>query len=366
MKTNSHRRETARRFCARFCWTLSLLWIVGGYGPDMMARLVPIAPGQSARQAIGPSDNWGLDRIDQANRPLDGIFTYSKAGAGVTIYIVDTGILTTHVDFLDGHGRSRVTYVGDFCTGQVRTTSRPFDNADGYDGHGTHVASYAAGRRSGVAKATRIVSLRVSWSGRRDDPDYAANGGPACGDETNHHANDEAVRQAVIWITRHGHRPAVLNISFGSASERTQTAIREVIRSGFVVTLSGGTGGPVSSHWGTEIPVIALVVGGTDAMDRPLGRNYGPLLALYAPAQGLMGAGKASDTDYSVPERDGCSHDCRGGDSFAAPLAAGAAALYLESHPTAPPADVKTALIMAATAGIVMNPGTTDRLLRVE
>jgi hypothetical protein len=35
---------------------------------------------------------WGLDRIDQRNRPLSNSFTYSNTGAGVTAYIIDTGI----------------------------------------------------------------------------------------------------------------------------------------------------------------------------------------------------------------------------------------------------------------------------------
>jgi len=43
--------------------------------------------------------SWGLDRIDQRSRPLDGVYSYDSSGAGVTAYIVDTGIRSTHSDF---------------------------------------------------------------------------------------------------------------------------------------------------------------------------------------------------------------------------------------------------------------------------
>jgi hypothetical protein len=137
------------------------------------------------------------------------------------------------------------------------------------------------------------------------------------------------------------------------------------------ITLSGGTGGSVAAHWGTEVPKAALVVGGTDRDDRALAASVydasAPgLLALYAPAKGLYGAGIASDHDYSIPEA--CPAPCAAGDSFAAPLVAGAAALYLERHPTARPCEVRQAVVDSAVAAVTFRAAgerSSNRLLHV-
>jgi len=91
---------------------------------------------------------WGLDRIDQRALPLSGSYTYNQTGAGVTAYIIDTGILPTHQEF---GGRASV---GTDLVGDGR-------NGIDCNGHGTHVAGTIGGATYGVAKGVDLVAVRV-------------------------------------------------------------------------------------------------------------------------------------------------------------------------------------------------------------
>jgi hypothetical protein len=73
---------------------------------------------------VHKSEEWGLDRIDD-KVGLDNSYLPKADGAGVTIYIIDTGVKTSHNDF-----KGRTMQGKDF------TREGLFDG----DGHGTHVA----------------------------------------------------------------------------------------------------------------------------------------------------------------------------------------------------------------------------------
>jgi subtilisin family serine protease len=90
---------------------------------------------------------WGLDRVDQRTLPLSGSYTSVPTGAGVTVYIIDTGIRFDHAEF---GGRAASGY--DAIDG---------GSADDCNGHGTHVAGTVGGTAYGVAKNVKLVGVRV-------------------------------------------------------------------------------------------------------------------------------------------------------------------------------------------------------------
>ena len=94
-------------------------------------------------EQMDPSGNpWGLDRIDQRALPLSGTYTYTSAGAGVHVYIIDSGIWTIHPEF---GGRADNVY-------DVANNGITGVTGEDCNGHGTEVASVVGGQAYGVAE----------------------------------------------------------------------------------------------------------------------------------------------------------------------------------------------------------------------
>lgn len=280
----------------------------------------------SGTQASPPS--YGLDRIDQRNRPLDQSYSYASTASGVRAYVIDTGILTTHSDF---GGRASSGF--DAIDGGA---------ADDCNGHGTHVAGTIGGTAYGVAKEAKLVAVRVL--------DCEGSGTTA------------QVIAGIDWVTQNAARPAVANMSLGgSADQALDDAVRESIQSGVSYAIAAGNGllGLFALDACTQSPARvaeALTVSATDSGDRkPSWANRGTCVDIFAPGIDIVSAWRTSNTATNTIS----------GTSMAAPHVAGAAALYLAGNPTATPAQVHSALVANATPNVVASPGTgsPNRLL---
>ena len=267
---------------------------------------------------------WGLDRIDQRDRPLSTTYSYDKTGAGVKAFIIDTGIRLTHSDL---GGRATSGY--DAIDG---------GSADDCNGHGTHVAGTVGGTTYGVAKSVSLVAVRVL--------DCSGSG------------STSGVIAGVNWVTNNrGTGPAVANMSLGGGvSGALDTAVNNSINAGVTYALAAGNSNANACNSSPARTPNAITVGATTSSDaRASYSNYGTCVDIFAPGSSITSAWYTSNSATNTIS----------GTSMASPHVAGAAAVYLEANPSAAPAQVASALIAAATTGKVTNPGSgsPNRLL---
>jgi subtilisin family serine protease len=282
---------------------------------------------------------WGLDRIDQRTRSLDKMYSYDMTGAGVTAYIVDTGVASQHVEFATPSGTRVQPAPRRFDA--YRTIGDPSYGED-CDGHGTHVAGTVGGQTFGVAKDVSIVSVRVldcEGSGYISD-----------------------IVKGIDWmIADHTGGPAVANMSFGGGTNGAiDAAVNRAIDDGISVAVAAGNDGRNACSYSPARVPRALTVGATDSNDKKASfSNYGSCLDLFAPGVSIVssygGTGSATTAWAQMS-----------GTSMATPHVAGVAALILSAVPGAAPSEVGSALASVATTGVVTSSSTSSPKLLYE
>lgn len=254
---------------------------------------------------------WGLDRIDQTSSRLNAAYRYTNTGAGVEVYVLDSGILTTHTDF-GGRARFGFSAFGD-------------DGSDLY-GHGTHVAGTIGSTTYGVAKGVELIAVKVLDS----------TGG---GTTSTIIRGLEYVQTA---CSASSGKKCVVNLSLsGNADDAVDAAVNSLEQEGILVVSSAGNDGlNTACKNSPQRASGSFVVGATTSSDKYLWySNFGNCVDILAPGGDVL-----STYTTSTSASTGLS-----GTSMAAPHVSGAAALILSKGQITSPAAVKAELLALAT-----------------
>ncbi|WP_322940494.1 S8 family peptidase [Actinacidiphila paucisporea] len=255
-------------------------------------------------------------------------------GTGVKIAVLDTGVDKAHQDLA-----GQVTDVQNFSTA---------DNPDDHFGHGTHVASIAAGTGArsggtykGVAPGAKIISGKVL-----DDDGF--------GDDSN-------VLAGLEWAAKSGAK--IANLSLGGTDTPGTDVLESAVdtlsaRYGTLFVIAAGNDGSAAGTVGSPGSAdAALTVGAVDK-DSALAdfSSRGPRVGddavkpdVTAPGVDITAAAApGSVIDQEVGENPP-GYLTISGTSMATPHVAGAAADLAQEHPDWTGRQIKAALVAATT-----------------
>ncbi|MFD3353479.1 S8 family peptidase [Streptomyces fradiae] len=304
--------------------------VLNGFAADLSAaqldelrrdsRVLSIEEDQKvAATATQTNAPWGLDRIDQRSG-RNGTYTYNRNGAGVTAYVIDTGIDTAHADF---GGRARNVF--DAFGG----------NGQDCNGHGTHVAGTVGGATYGVAKGVQLRGVRVL--------DCQGSG------------SFSGIIAGFDWVRQNAVKPAVANASLGGGySAALNNAATALANSGVHLAVAAGNENQNACNVSPASASGTITVAASDSSDRKASfSNYGNCTDLYAPGVSITSA------------RAGGGSTAMSGTSMASPHVSGVAALYKSAYGDASSATVNNWLVGNSTANVIGGnySGTPNRLL---
>ncbi|PPQ92426.1 hypothetical protein CVT25_008647 [Psilocybe cyanescens] len=300
---------------------------------------------------------WGLQRISQdakltstSTTALTYTYKYdSTAGAGVDIYVVDTGIYTAHSDF-GGRASWGASFGG-------------YANSDG-NGHGTHCAGTAAGTRYGVAKAANLIAVKVL-----SDAGFVVLVPPPELLFTNFDISVSGLNW-VLTQARASGRPSVVSMSLGgSTATALDNAVTSLTAAGIHVVVAAGNSNTNAANTSPARAPSAITVGASAIDDvRSSFSNYGAVVDIFAPGTGITSTwiGSTTATNNISGTSMACVLSLTGYfvTMLATPHVAGLVAYLISKDGNVSPAAMATKLQSLAVKGVLTSipSGTVNSL----
>jgi len=276
----------------------------------------PRAPEATATQT---GATWGLARIWHVNLPVGTTYVYNTlAGNGADVYVIDTGILTTHVDF-----GGRATAVYNAITNEANTD---------LNGHGTHCAGTVAGNTYGVAKQASLKAVKVlSATGSGSTTGVVAG--------VNYVSNNKVTSRRNVASMSLG----------GGASTALDSSVEQSIAGGVTYSIAAGNDNANACNYSPARVSTAITVGATTNTDaRSSFSNIGTCVNIFAPGSSITSDWIGSNTATNTIS----------GTSMATPHVAGVAALVLTQGLATTPAAVRTWLVNNGSPNVLSGVGT--------